>query len=165
MVLFWVNRENSHLILLIIFVAGSFQIGLLIWQKKNPRSYLAATFIGLWLLPFFLSLWLGFVRFIILWILFSALNVWILLKATKRHLSPKTPRRVYQFYRRIFQASFVSGLFGYGLFMFWLVFSDSTELASFSTLLMFYSLYAGVLSRDLIDLLSDRMAAVFGVLN
>lgn len=163
MVLNCLSIENSGLVLLIVLLAASFQALLLLWQKKNPRSYLAFTFFGLWLIPLVISIVSGFVRFILFWLSFSALNGFILYKATRRPLSARTPRRVYLVYRRIFQVSFVLGILGYFLFLIWLFFSDSSSLASFSVLLMFYSVYAGVLSRDLIDLLSDKMASVIGV--
>ena len=53
--------------------------------------------------------------------------------------------------------------FGYGLFIVNLVAFPSAAIIELSILFMFYGLYFGVLSRDLIEHVSDRMATSVGV--
>lgn len=47
------------------------QIVLFIWRKKHPRSYNAATLLGMWLIPLGYSIYLSHSRFITVWLLYS----------------------------------------------------------------------------------------------
>lgn len=53
--------------------------------------------------------------------------------------------------------------FGYGLFLVNVFAFPSATIIDLSLKLMFYGLYFGVMSRDLIDFGSDKMASTIGV--
>lgn len=63
----------------------------------------------------------------------------------------------------MFQITLIGGLLGYFIFLFNTFAIMSTWLFEYSVILIFYAVYFGVLSRDMIDLASDVMAANLGV--
>ncbi len=63
----------------------------------------------------------------------------------------------------MFQATLVGGLIGYFIFLFNTFAIMSTWLFEYSGIIIFYAVYFGVLSRDMIDLASDVMASSLGV--
>ena len=50
------------------------QILLFVWRKKNPRSYNAATLLGMWLIPLAYSIYLSHTRFIVVWVFYSIIT-------------------------------------------------------------------------------------------
>lgn len=72
-------------------------------------------------------------------------------------------RKVYGFYHWIFKITLVVGLLGYMAFLLNTFAFMSTILFEGSIIAIFYGLYFGVLSRDMIDLASDAMASSIGV--
>lgn len=90
-------------------------------------------------------------------------------------LDPHTPRHnlhafsllsfrlIYGFYRVLFNVTMGIAAFGYALFLINIFGFASVGLMDASLTLMFYGLYFGVLSRDLIDFGADRMASTIGV--
>ncbi|KAI8394117.1 uncharacterized protein BYT42DRAFT_591552 [Radiomyces spectabilis] len=78
-----------------------------------------------------------------------------------------TPRMVYKWYTVVYNVSFFVGLLGYGtiLFVFFgfaALFSAGPGLMQAGILLLSYGLYFGVLSRDFVEICSDRMASTIG---
>ena len=71
---------------------------------------------------------------------------------------------MYRFYRLTFNVTMGVAAFGYGLFLVDVFAWPSVGLTDFSLTLIFYGLYFGVLSRDLIDLGADKMASTIGVI-
>ena len=63
----------------------------------------------------------------------------------------------------MFQVTLVGGLIGYFVFLFNTFAIMSTCLFEYSVIIIFYAVYFGVLSRDMIDLASDVMASSLGV--
>lgn len=84
-----------------------------------------------------------------------------------------TPRIVYAWFKRIYQICYTSGLVGYVIIMLeifgvtplFFTRQSCVYLFSIGILLLFYGLYFGVLGRDTVELLADRMASTIGYYN
>lgn len=70
---------------------------------------------------------------------------------------------VYKFYRGMFKVTLGTATLGYLLFLINVFAFPSPLVIDMAITMMFYGLYFGVLSRDLIDYVSDRMASNIGV--
>lgn len=172
---------NSPLgsLLLALSVTVIFQVALYAWQKKHRRSYLAVSLAGLWLIPIFIAISFSNIYFIIMWCIYSTFMGLIFKKATRKPLESNTPRyvtgifdscltylyrAVYRFFNIVFHLTMIVGITAYSMFLANLFAILSTTLFEFSLTLIFYALYFGVLSRDMIDLASEMMAASLGVM-
>lgn len=160
----------------IVAAAVLFQGMLILWKRRHGRSYDTVSLILLWLLPLLLSLRNGFIRFPIVWSIFSAINGYLCRLALARRILPSTPRYrtlcavywlrprlVYVFYRGLFQFTLALATIGYTLFLGNVLVFPSAAAIDWSICLMFYGLYFGVLGRDLMDFASGRMASTIGV--
>ena len=92
------GHESMHsamfMMLVLALVATNF--GVFQWRARHPRSFLAATLLGLWLFPAILAAAvLHFRRFLFLWLLFSLASGRIVRRAFARPVARDTPRRVY----------------------------------------------------------------------
>jgi len=147
----------------------------------------------MWLIPVVICAMRHWYRFIIIWVLFSAINSIIAYHAGKSRMNSNTPRFgerliffsssriVYKWFLFLHKLSYVLGIAGYFVIMgalmgFNLIFgaklhvwmdtgrSDQT-LSIFhpGMLLLFYGLYYGVLGRDFAEVCTDRMASQIGV--
>lgn len=88
------GHEGQHLEMILIFFTTLFASQLLIsiWKKYHPRSYNMATLIGLWIIPFWIAIIAGNNRFVIIWILFSIFNGYIVRIALETPMKSLTPR-------------------------------------------------------------------------
>lgn len=156
--------HNPGTVLLgILLAAICFQVALLQWKKRHPNSYTLTSLLLLWILPLFISLSNGFWRFILLWSIYSVLNVAVLKMTHGNKINPTTPRFVYRLYRGAFNVTMGIAGFGYGLFLVNLFAFPSAMVIDWSLNLVFYGLYFGVLSRDFVDYIAGKMASALGV--
>lgn len=146
----------------ILFSVMAFQAGVIWWQKNYRKSYLTCSLAALWLFPFLISLKERNWRFILVWLCFTAINWFVLKKAMNKNLHATTPRLVYKFYHASFTGTLAIATMGYLLFMLNMFFFSSPKLIDLSLILIFYGLYFGVVSRDLIDFAADHMASTIG---
>lgn len=72
-------------------------------------------------------------------------------------------RLVYRFFHIMFQGTFCLGIIGYVSFLANTFLIMSTGLFEISVLMIFYAVYFGVVSRDMIDLASDMLTSNLGV--
>ena len=116
----------------------------------------------------------------VIWIVYSVLQICVIVKVLReRPLLPTTPRFIYRWFQRLYQLSYILGVSGYVL-----IIADFFGFANFlpkindpeltrlhlrnpwffetGLLLLFYGTYFGLLSRDLIQVLSERMAFQIG---
>jgi RING finger protein 121 len=125
--------------------------------------------IGMWVIPFLISIKFVHIRFLIIWIVFTAVTVWIGRKATQVPIEQTTPRLLYKWFLFVHKVSYVLGVVGYiGLMMTFLglnflFFISPTAALDVSVLMMFYGVYYGVLGRDIAEVCSDKMASKIGV--
>lgn len=85
--------HNPGTILLGIFAAVViFQWGLLQWKERHRRSYNLFSLGILWLFPVYLSIRSMFLRFIMVWVVYSIINGLVLRKIMQPKLDPDTPK-------------------------------------------------------------------------
>ncbi len=85
--------------------------------------------LGMWLIPLFISLKFGHIRFIIIWLIFTALTGFVFRRSIRTPLKKTTPRLVYKWFLLIHKVTYFLGIAGYiGLmlsflginFLFWI---------------------------------------------
>jgi RING finger protein 121 len=125
--------------------------------------------IGMWFIPFLISLKFMHIRFLLIWLVFTAVTVWIGRKANQAPIEQTTPRLLYKWFLFVHKVSYVLGIVGYmGLMLTFLglnflLFISPTAALDVSVLMMFYGVYYGVLGRDIAEVCSDKMASKIGV--
>lgn len=62
------------------------------WKKKHPKSFNFVTLIFMWLFPGVVSLFSGFYRMLLLWILYTGVSAYLFYLATRKPLGETTPR-------------------------------------------------------------------------
>lgn len=125
--------------------------------------------LGMWFIPFGISVHFVHTRFLIIWTIFTILTGFVFRRATRTPLKKTTPRLVYKWFLLVHKVTYFLGVAGYiGLmlsflgfnFLFWI---SPTASIDFSIMLMFYGIYFGVLARDIAEICSDSMASKIGV--
>ncbi|KNC55373.1 RNF121 protein [Thecamonas trahens ATCC 50062] len=164
------GHESMHSAMFFILVAAMIgaQIGLHLWKSRHARSYHMVSLLGLWLFPAILSLYHGYGRMLVVWITFTVVTAWLGFKASRKPLHQRTPRLVYTWFSAFYRLFYAIGVIGYILVMaeFFGVthlLSDSHSLAYYGSLMLFYGLYYGVLSRDAAELATSSMAVSMGI--
>jgi RING finger protein 121 len=164
------GHESMHaemvLILLLTLILSQFV--LVFWKTRHFKSFQFVTMVGMWTIPFLISLKFVHIRFLIIWIFFSTITSIIFFKASKSPIDKSTPRWLYKWFLLVHKISYVLGVVGYiGLMLTFLGFNflffiSPTAALDFSIILMFYGVYYGVLGRDIAEICSDLMAAKIG---
>lgn len=164
------GHDMMHAEMLLILMGALFlsQIGLITWKHKHPRSYNLISLIGLWFIPFCVSIYHGYWRFVGCWLLFSLVTGHVIRLARCKPLGGKTPRLVYKWFQFLYNSSYGFGIASYmimmcTLFGLHLIFTDQPEqVIDFAIILFFYGGYFGVLGRDLAELAAEEMASTIG---
>jgi len=159
-----VNGGNALLFLLFFLIIAA-QVALYLWKKHRYSSFRNVTLLGLWVIPFGWSLYLGYWRMIFIWIIFSSITGYIIKIASKKPLEPHTPRKVYVWFYRLYQLCSNIAILGYVMFIVdYLSASRNGEhlFGQYGTLFSFYGLYFGVLGRDCSEMCADWMASMMG---
>ncbi|KRX16709.1 RING finger protein [Trichinella nelsoni] len=165
-----IGHEDKHVLIVCIAFFGVMiaQYLLFEWKKRYSKSYTRFTLFSMWIIPFALSLWRGFWRFIVSWLAFTSMTFYITSKAMQKHISGSTPRLVYKWFLFVHKLCSFLGFFGYvvtvltlfGIGIFLSMKFD--DLFNFGILCLFYGIYYGVLNRDLAAICSNTMAAHIG---
>jgi len=163
--------HNFLFVLLFVFLLVS-QIGLFFWKKKHYRSFQNITLLGLWAIPFLLSVYSGFWRMIFVWTIFSAITFYLMKQASVSLIPADIPKRIYGWFFLVYRLCYGTALFGYILIMLDIIglgvilpITEWVAGASYSYvgfLLIFYGLYFGVLGRDCAEMCTDRLASKMG---
>ncbi|KAJ2250004.1 hypothetical protein GGI13_004113 [Coemansia sp. RSA 455] len=163
------GHEGKHLMmfLILICVLAMLPNTVTFWRRRHPNSYRLVSILSICLIPPYFAVSNGYHRFMGLWTAYAAANSYIMYLATRSPLNPRTPRRVYQWFAFINKASYA--VFVLGIVLFALCFfnvapglTDSERYVEASMLTVFYGLYFGLMSRDLVTLCTDKMAATLG---
>ncbi|OWK18043.1 RNF121, partial [Cervus elaphus hippelaphus] len=126
------------------------------------------TLFQMWVVPLYFTVKLHWWRFLVIWILFSAVTAFVTFRATRKPLVQTTPRLVYKWFLLVYKISYATGIAGYMAVMFTLfglnlLFKIKPEDAmDFGISLLFYGLYYGVLERDFAEMCADYMASTIG---
>ncbi|KAF2070557.1 hypothetical protein CYY_008120 [Polysphondylium violaceum] len=144
---------HSNILLYLLLWSICLQVILIFWKQHRPISFYKATLSFLWFYPLFYATYHVFYRFLIIFTLFNALFVYMYVLSTRNPIGRKTPKVVFSVFYILFLNSIVfSGLSVVVFFLF-----GHFEIP------LFYSLYFGVMSRDLSELCSDKIANVLGL--
>ncbi|KAK3579821.1 hypothetical protein CHS0354_014968 [Potamilus streckersoni] len=164
------GHESMHVEMVLILIATLVvaQILLVQWKQRHFKSYQKATLLGMWLIPVGISIKFNWLRFILIWTVFSSITGFMTFKATRKPIAGTTPRWVYKWFLLVYKLSYGAGILGYMVIMFallglnlLLLIKPSTAM-DFGLLVMFYGLYFGVVARDFAEVCADSMAAHIG---
>lgn len=161
------GHEAMHAEMILILFAAALiaQVVLVMWKLQHKKSYHVITLFGMWVIPLYISVRAEFWRMISVWTLFSVITLFVTFKATRRKISPSTPRLVYRWFLFTHQATYIVGVIGYVMMVTLLsglvyAFPSIAEFViELSASLIFYGMYFGVLGRDFAELCVDYMAA------
>ncbi|XP_063725864.1 E3 ubiquitin ligase Rnf121-like [Symsagittifera roscoffensis] len=164
------GHEAMHgemvLILFISLVIG--QCVLFHWRARYNKSYTRATLLFMWTVPMYFVITHYWIRFLVVWAVFTLLNFYVVFKATRKPLANTTPRLVYKWFLIMHKVNYGMGVLGYLLVMFTLIgvnvlFGVTPDKSmDWGLTVLFYGLYFGVLSRDFSVLCTDKMATRLG---
>lgn len=163
------GHETQHTLMFLIFLGVLLMLPGLVkyWQRRHPTSYRLVSIGSICLIPPYYALYGGYYRFVLIWLIYSTSNTYILYLATRVPLHERTPRRVYQWFAVVNKMSY--GVSVMGFFMFMVCFfnlipgwTDTEWMVETNLLTLFYGLYFGLMSRDLVYLSTDRIAATLG---
>ncbi|XP_004536133.1 RING finger protein 121 [Ceratitis capitata] len=159
---------HSEMVLVLLITLIVAQVILVTWKQRHYKSYAATTLVAMWLIPMGISISYSFIRFIVIWILFSLLTAFVIRKAVSKPIERTTPRLVYKWFLLIYQISYILGIGGYIVMMatfigFNYIFNQGPNVwMDTGLLLVFYGLYIGVLGRDISEICSEKMAVQIG---
>ncbi|KAJ2157056.1 hypothetical protein GGF46_004770 [Coemansia sp. RSA 552] len=163
------GHEGKHLAMFLIFVAvlAALPATVRFWRRRHMMSYRLVSIGSICLIPPYFAVGSAYYRFVVIWLVYAVANTYVLYLATREPLYPRTPRRVYQWFAVTNKASY--GVFVVGMVLFALCFLNVipglTSTESFleaSMTILFYGLYFGLVSRDLVNLCTEKMAATLG---
>mmetsp|Transcript_1668 Transcript_1668/g.2178 ORF Transcript_1668/g.2178 Transcript_1668/m.2178 type:complete len:328 (-) Transcript_1668:31-1014(-) len=168
------NHEGYHSFLFLVLIAFVMlsQFGLFYWKQKHYRSFQNITLLGLWLVPFGISLLAGFWRMLLVWTVFSGTTLYLIWKASQSPIHQDTPKQVYAWFYWMYRLCYACAVFGYFLLMadiFGIPSAYPFNLLDLGVsvgyagmLFIFYGLYYGVLGRDCAEMCTDRVASKIG---
>ncbi|KAI9502786.1 RING finger protein [Coemansia spiralis] len=163
------GHEGKHFAMFIIFVCVLTMLPSIVtfWRQRHPLSYRLISIGSICLIPVYFALTNNYYRFVCIWTVYAVANTYVLYLATRNPLHMHTPRWVYQWFAFINKVSYVVFVVGFVLFL--LCFfnimpglTDTDYYVESSMLTMFYGLYFGLMSRDLVTLCTDKIAATLG---
>lgn len=91
-----VAADSGYILMIMIAVLLICQVALFLWKKYSVRSFDMASLFGLWIIPFIVSIIVGYWRMLIIWCSYSIATAVIMKKAWKRGVHKTTPRLVYK---------------------------------------------------------------------
>ncbi|KAL1919987.1 uncharacterized protein VTP21DRAFT_1133 [Calcarisporiella thermophila] len=163
------GHETAHslMILILLFTLIAFQFIIIFWKRKHPSSYQIISLGGLWIIPLVIGFIAKWWRFLVIWSVFSVANSWVLRRAMQIPQHHTTPRIVYKFYFWVYSISFAVGACGYLIVMLTLfnvtpLFVSGDSAIDIGIVLLCNGLYFGVLGRDIVEIISVRMASNLG---
>ncbi|KAJ1797402.1 hypothetical protein LPJ59_003166 [Coemansia sp. RSA 2399] len=163
------GHEGKHALMFLIFVCvlATLPSTVTYWRQRHPMSYRLVSIGSICLIPVYFAAANHYYRFVWIWLVYALANTYVLYVATRSPLHARTPRRVYRWFAFINKASyavFVAGglLFLLGFFNIMPGLTDTDYYIETSMLTVFYGLYFGLMSRDLVTLCTDRMVTTLG---
>lgn len=171
-----IGHENQHLamVLILIIVTIASQVLLVLWKAKHQKSYIHASMIIMYIVPFGISAYRHWWRFVSIWMVISLITtflVWRPLVMPNFSQSTTVPRKLYKWFFVIYSVSSLVAVTGYVILLLTffgmnLLLGVSPQIAlDVGFMLLFYGIYYGVLCRDFTDFLVDKLAASIGYYN
>lgn len=171
------GHENQHLamILILIFVMLISQILLVWWKTKYQKSYIHTSMVAMYIIPFGISVYRHWWRFVSIWLVISAATIALvwrpLLMPNFSNRGSTIPRLLYKWFFMVYSISSIVAVTGYSILV--LTFFGINILLNVTPqtaldigfMMLFYGIYYGVLCRDFTDFLVDKLAAQIGYYN
>jgi len=159
------RASGTLLILLVVMIGG--QMGIFWWKKHHYRSFQNVTLVCLIVFPMLMSMHQHWWRFVILSGAFNGITAYFVWLATRVPLDVTAPRKVYQWFHRVYTSCLSLGFLGYFLLMLELtglrvVMMLHGIIAELAIMSLFYGLYFGVLGRDVAEYCSHVMNQSMG---
>lgn len=165
------GHESMHASMLLILITAIIiaQIVLIAWKKSHQKSYQNVSMFGMWLIPFGISVYNHWFRFLFLWSFVTLITMGLIMKPLmSKSINGSIPRLIYRWFYYLYSVSSVIAVTGYVIVMgtflginLLLGLKPQTSL-DFGFLFLFYGIYYGVLTRDFTDFLVDILAANIG---
>lgn len=171
------GHESQHLamVLILITVMTISQILLVWWKTKYKKSYIHTSMIAMYIIPFGISAYRHWWRFVSIWIVISLITivlVWRPLVMPNFSRSGSTiPRLLYKWFFLVYSVSNIVAVTGYAILLLTFfginILLDILAQTSLDIgfMMLFYGIYYGVLCRDFTDFLVDKLAAQIGYYN
>lgn len=162
------EKDGGYIISILFGVMLLAQVLLYAWKKYYPNSFQNVTLFGLWMIPFAWSAFSMFWFFLSVWTLFSILTLFVIHRARRVPLRPRTPRMVYYWFFLVYKGCYATAAIGYLMIMCEFFGLDNLlpeygkPVLPLGIRLLFYGLYFGVLGRDCAVLCASRMASTLG---
>ena len=107
------DAMHAEMILVLLGALIVSQVLLVLWKTKHFKSFQFCTMIGMWIIPFCISLKFLHIRFILIWIFFTIITGLITIKSTQSPIGRSTPRLVYKWFLLVHKISYFLGIVGY----------------------------------------------------
>ena len=166
------GHEGMHAAMLLILITAIIiaQVILIAWRKKSFKSYQNVSMIGMWIVPFCLSIYNHWWRFVAIWLAITIVTSALISKPLlhKRLETGSTPRLIYKWFYLLYSFSSLLAVTGYVVVLMTLIGVNvlfglkPNFFLDVGFLLLFYGIYYGVLTRDFTDFLVDILAANIG---
>lgn len=171
------GHEGQHLAMVAILIATMVisQILLVIWKSKYQKSYIHASMVVMYTVPFMISVYRHWWRFVSIWIIISSITIVLvwrpLFRPTFSRTGSSIPRMLYKWFFVLYTFSSLIAVTGYTILL--LTFFGINILLNMlpqtaldiGFMMLFYGIYYGVLCRDFTDFLVDKLAAQIGYYN
>lgn len=144
-------------VLIAILAMIGLRYGVDYWQRKDKKSFLLVSFLGLWLFPFFWAAAHFFWHFLLTWVAWTGLTVYLLFSHRLRAGGLPPPgytKRAYAWLCGVFRLAYYSALFGIATLIFDIVLPWFMLFAAFGHIFLAYGLYYGVLVSDFTSYIS-----------
>lgn len=171
------GHESQHLamVLVLIVVMIISQILLVWWKTKYQKSYIHASMIAMYIIPFGISAYRHWWRFITIWIIISMITIILvwrpLMMPNFSQKGSTIPRLLYKWFFMVYSVSSIIAVSGYSILLLTffginIILNISPQTAlDIGFQMLFYGIYYGVLCRDFTDFLVDKLAAQIGYYN
>jgi RING finger protein 121 len=104
---------HAEMVLILLVTLIVSQVLLVFWRTRHFKSFQFVTMIGMWFIPFFISLKFMHIRFLLIWTFFTIVTVMIALRANKSPIERTTPRLLYKWFLLVHKIAYIISIVGY----------------------------------------------------
>ena len=161
------RRQASFVLWVTIAALVLSQVLITRFKKSYPRMYQAVSLAGLWFIPFAFAIGGRWYPFLVCWSLFTSVAAYFLVHARATPIAKNTPRRVYNWLDFTYRGCLATASSCWAAFLVTLFFPGLGFLIPTFILDMIiygivFSVYFGVLTRDVGGLAAETMTASLG---
>ncbi|KAM0675423.1 hypothetical protein GVAV_001250 [Gurleya vavrai] len=149
------------LLISILIYALIIQIFFTVWQKFHNKSCKITTTFLLFTFPPFAALLLGDLIFFFVCFGFILLLSKTYFNTTKKPMQSDTPKKTYRLFKNLYRTTSIGTIIGKTILIIGFMLGNSNTLI-IGILILFFSLYFGLLTRESIEFFSEKMAVNIG---